>query len=496
MNLNAVLSEKGYIFPAFDIEKVKAASVKEPEWLHFGAGNLFRAFPAVLQQGLIERGLSGKGITVCEEFDGEIIEKAYTPFGNQHLSVTLGADGSCVKRVVASVAEAFTASGNYQRLAEICASPALKIISLTVTEKGYQSRNLIELIAKLCRERYSAGGEPIALLSLDNCSKNGDVLKAAIAAIAEEWKDGGFCDYLNDSRRVSFPLSMIDKITPRPSEEVAAMLERDGFPHREIFKTAKNTHIAAFVNAESAQYLAIEDKFPNGRPPLEREGVIFCDRETVDRIEAMKVRTALNPLHTAMSIFARLFGYGYVYEAMRDGGIKGFITKLGHDELMPMAVNPGVIDPSAFMDEVINERFPNPYIPDMPQRILCDTSQKMPVRFGETLKAYAEKSPERLSDLTLIPLVIAGWLRYLKGEDDAGNPIELSPDPLLGELKGLSADEILAREDIFGINILACPLAEKVKGMLGEMSAGKGAVRAVFERTATGAFTVKTAFSF
>ncbi|MCL2633491.1 MAG: mannitol dehydrogenase family protein [Oscillospiraceae bacterium] len=467
------------INPKFDVEKVKKATYDQPIWLHFGAGNLFRAFPAVLQQGLIERGLSDKGIIVCEAFDEEIIEKVYTPYDNTHLSVTLNADGTKQKRMIASITEALAASESYIRLKEICAKESLQIISFTITEKGYQS-SIIELVAMLCRERFKAGELPIALLSLDNCSKNGDVLKAALLS---KTTDEEFIKYLNNSYKVSFPLSMIDKITPRPSEDVAKSLAEEGFPNTEIFVTSKNTYVAPFVNAEAVQYLAIEDKFPNGRPPLERESVIFCDRETVDRIEAMKVRTALNPLHTAMSVFARLFGYEYIYEAMQDDSIKRFIIRLGYGELMPMVVNPGVIEPLKFMNEVITERFPNPCIPDMPERILCDTSQKIPVRFGETLKAYAENDAKALSELTLIPLVFAGWLKYLTGLNDKNEPFKLSPDPMLNELTALEPEEILLKTEIFGIDLYEFGLAEKILDMFEEMSSLS--VRETFEKYIT-----------
>lgn len=484
---NPEWGEKGYVLPKFDMAKTEKATVSEPRWLHFGAGNLFRAFPAVIQQELLERGLTDKGIIVCEAFDEGIIDGVYTPFGNTHIVVTLNADGSSHKRVTASVAEAFAASANYDRLKEICVSPGLGIISFTVTEKGYQNRAITELVARLCRERYASGRLPVALLSLDNCSKNGDVLKNAVLEAAEGFNDAGFIEYLNEPEKVSFPWSMIDKITPRPSESVQRALREDGLPEKdtEIIKTAGNTFAASFVNTEPTQYLAIEDRFPNGRPPLEEAGVIFCDRGTVHNIESMKVRTALNPLHTAMSIFARLLGYGYIYEAMKDDRIKRFITRLGYGELMPAAVNPGVIDPLKFMDEVINKRFPNPCIPDTPQRILCDTSQKIPVRFGETLKVYAEKDRAALSGLTLVPFTFAGWLRYLKGTDDKNRPMELSPDPLLNELTGAVGrgefKNILARADIFGIDLCEYGLAAKVTEMFGGM-AREGAVGAALEK--------------
>ena len=96
---------------------------------------------------------------------------------------------------------------------------------------------------------------------------------------------------------------MIDKITPRPHPQVRKSLEDDGIEGMEPIITSRKTFIAAFVNAEKPQYLVVEDSFPNGRPQLEESGVVFCDRESVDKCEKMKVTTCLNPLHTAMSMY-------------------------------------------------------------------------------------------------------------------------------------------------------------------------------------------------
>ena len=102
---------------------------------------------------------------------------------------------------------------------------------------------------------------------------------------------------------------MIDKITPRPHPMVEKSLSDAGIEGMAPIVTDKKTFIAAFVNAEKPQYLVVEDKFPNGRPPLEKAGVYFCDRDTVNMCEKMKVTTCLNPLHTAMSMYGCLLGY-------------------------------------------------------------------------------------------------------------------------------------------------------------------------------------------
>jgi hypothetical protein len=170
------------------------------------------------------------------------------------------------------------------------------------------------------------------------------------------------------------------------------------------------------------------------------------------------------------------------------------IEKMSREEGMPYVVDPKVIEPKQFLKEVVEVRLPNPFMPDTPQRIATDTSQKLSIRYGETVKAVlaAGNNP---ADLTLIPLVQAGWLRYLLGVDDEGAPFELSPDPLLPAMqqrmegialgKEFDAEQlkpILSDAAIFGLDLYECGLAEKVLGYFRELIAGPGAVRATLKK--------------
>ena len=215
----------------------------------------------------------------------------------------------------------------------------------------------------------------------------------------------GFVDYVKDESKISYPWSMIDKITPRPDAKVQKMLEEDGFEDNYTIVTERHTFTAPFVNAEETEYLVIEDKYTNGRPPLELGGVMYADRETVDKVEKMKVCTCLNPLHTAMSIYGCLLDYTLISAEMADEDIRGLITKMGYIEAMPVVVDPGVLKPADFIGAVLNRRLPNPFMPDAPQRIATDTSQKLSIRFGETIKAYIAQGLD-LHELVLIPLVL------------------------------------------------------------------------------------------
>jgi fructuronate reductase len=260
--------------------------------------------------------------------------------------------------------------------------------------------------------------------------------------------------------------------------------------------TSKNTYVAPFVNAEETQYLVIENAFPNGRPALEKAGVLFADKETVDRVEKMKVCTCLNPLHTSLAVFGCLLGYTRISEEMKDGDLVKLIEGVGYREGLPVVTDPGIIKPRDFIDQVIKVRLPNPFMPDAPQRIAMDSSLKIPIRFGETIKAY-KSTGKSLADLKLIPLVFAGWLRYLLGIDDKGNPFEVSPDPNYETLKaalsgiamgqtvsqGLTSpfhaklEPILSNKAYFAVNLYEAGLGERVEELFAQMLTGPGAVR-------------------
>ncbi|WBY63525.1 MAG: D-mannonate oxidoreductase [Thermocaproicibacter melissae] len=515
------------VLPKFDIDTMCRETEQNPIWVHFGSGNIFRGFIARLQQQLLNEGLSKSGIIAADTFDAEIINKIYKPHDNLSLYVSLEPDGNSEMEIVASVAKAVDATGadpkDMAYLTSVFENPSLQLVSFTITEKGYALANLqgeyfpivkkdiangpehathaMSIVAKLLFARYKAGAAPIAVVSMDNCSHNGEKLRSSVLAIAEAWAENGFVDsgfirYLKDESKVTFPWSMIDKITPRPSETIEKRLTEAGIEEMAPIITEKKTFIAPFVNAEVPQYLVIEDRFPNGRPPLEKAGVFFTDRETVNNSERMKVTTCLNPLHTALAVFGCLLGYKSISAEMKDEDLKNLVLHIGYDEGMPVCVNPGIINPADFIREVIEQRLPNPFLPDTPQRIATDTSQKIPIRFGETIKSYIARDDLNVDSLTYIPLAIAGWLRYLLGVDDCGESMEVSSDPMLAELKSKLAgievgkpesykgqlQAILSNEVLFATDLTKTGLNSKIETMFVEMLKGPGAVRAALKK--------------
>lgn len=510
----------GITLPSYDIETVIEKTKNSPVWAHFGIGNIFRVFLGGIADRLLENDITDRGITCVEAYDFDVVDKIYKPFDNLGINVILHGDGRVEKKVLGSMCEAVKAqsanSEQWNRLKEIFRNPELQMVSFTITEKGYSLRgtngeylnyikadiengpekavSAMAVVTAMLWERFQNGEASLALVSMDNCAKNGSLLKNSVVTMAEEWKEKGYVDeaflsYINNEEKIAFPWTMIDKITPRPSEKIADALEAAGLQDMHPVITSKQTYIAPFVNAEGPQYLVIEDKFPNGRPVLEKAGVYMTDRETVNKSERMKVTVCLNPIHSALGPYGCVLGYTLFSDEMKDEDM----LKLAHlvgEEGMDVVPDPKILSPKAFLDECLYERFPNPYLGDTVQRLTTDISQGLGVRFGETIKSYVGKygSAERLHG---VALAIAGWLRYLLAVDDEGNAFELSPDPLneemterlrdivIGEPSSLKGQirSILLNENIFGIDLYQAGIGEKIEEMFREQIVGKGAVR-------------------
>ena len=524
----AAWDKAGITLPGYDVEAVSEKAKKEPVWVHFGIGNIFRVFIGGIADGLLEEGALDRGLTCVETFDYDVVDKIYRPFDNLGLNVILHGDGSREYKVLGALAEAVKAqntdSQQWNRLKEIFCSPSLQMVSFTITEKGYalqkadgtwfpfvqadiqngpeKATGAMAVLVAMLYERYQAGKYPLALVSMDNCSQNGKKLRESVLTMTKAWRKNGFVDdgfaaYISDERTVAFPWTMIDKITPRPSEKIAADLEALGVEEMQPVITSKKTYIAPFVNAEKPQYLVIEDSFPNGRPALEKGyGVYLADRDTVNQSERMKVTACLNPVHSATGPVGVVLGYNlFAHMLNTNEDMINMARMVAYDEGLPVAPNPGILSPQAFTDELFNDRFPNEYLGDTNLRLAVDVSQMVGIRFGETIKAYVAKYGDA-SRLTAIPLGIAGWLRYMLAIDDAGQKYELAPDPMNEELQEQLKDivighpetltgqlrPILSNERLFFTDLYKDGVGEKVENMFREMIAGPGAVKATIHK--------------
>lgn len=500
--------EHDIALPQYNREEVRQNTLAKPTWLHFGPGNIFRAFIANLQQKVLNAGKSDTGIIAVAPHSREAIDKVYLPHDNLSLLVTMNPDASQTLSVIGSIVDSLGSAPqekDWETLKGIVAKPSLQIISFTITEKGYKTvteqslaepQDTMGKVAALLYERFQANKQPITLLSLDNCSHNGSVLHAGIMQVARSWQKSGmvseaFINYLEN--KVSYPWTMIDKITPRPAKDVADELRSMGFSDMDFVQSKRGSFYAPFVNAEQCEYLVVEDDFRNGRPALETAGVIFTNRETVEKVERMKVCACLNPLHTALAVYGCLLGYQRISDEMQDAELKKLVVGIGQEGVQ-VVEDPIVLQPKKFLQDCLESRFPNPAIPDTPQRIATDTSQKVGIRYGETIKAYQKLG--QTEKLQYIPLAIAGWCRYLLAVDDEGKTMALSPDPLQDKLTQQLADihlgaktdvhralePILSDMSIFGSNLYEVGLGTKIEADFAELIQGKGAVRATLRK--------------
>ena len=520
--------KNGIALPGYDVEAVSARAKEAPVWVHFGIGNIFRVFIGGIADGLLEKGMLDRGITCVETFDYDVVDKIYEPYDNLGLSVILHGDGTREYKVLGSLAEAvkaqFSDSIQWNRLKEIFASESLQMVSFTITEKGYalhkadgtffpfveadvnngpdKATGAMAVLVAMLHERYKAGKYPLALVSMDNCSQNGARLRESVLTMAKEWQKKGFVEddfinYVSDEKVIAFPWTMIDKITPRPSEQIADDLEKLGVEDMQPVITSKKTYIAPFVNAEKPQYLVIEDSFPNGRPALEKGfGVYMADRNTVNLSERMKVTVCLNPVHSATGPLGVVLGYDlFAHMLNTNEDMMKMARMIAYKEGLQVVPNPGILSPQAFVDELFNDRFPNEYLGDTNLRLAVDVSQMVGIRFGETIKSYVEKFGDA-SSLTAIPLGIAGWLRYMLAVDDNGNKYELAPDPMNEEIQEQFKDivvgkpetlkeqlkPILSNERLFYTDLYKDGVGEKIENMFREMIAGSGAVKATIHK--------------
>lgn len=514
----------GIELPPFDVSAMQNQGKEHPRWIHLGPGNIFRVFPARIAHDLLAAGEHWP-VTAVVPMDPAELELQLGKHDLMTLSVMLNPDGTRDYRVIAGICEglAWQRAEDFERLTQIVADPDVTLVTMTITEKGYgihdSAGNLSEQasaaiaagphtfhantmanLAGLLVRRFEANAAPINLISFDNFSHNGDKLRDSVLTILRGWADAGKISndavaYVTDPTRVAFPITVIDKITPRPNESVAASLAELGFSDMGI-ETLGRTPLAGFVNAEPTEYLIIEDVLVGEVPDFAAHGVHLTSRQVCDDFENMKVTTCLNPLHTALATVGVVLGFPTIDSEMRDPDLKALVERLGWEEGLPVVVDPGIVKPEDFLREVLEVRFPNRFLPDDPARIAMDTSQKVGIRFGETIKKYIAQGRD-LGELTAIPLVIANWMRYLLAVDDEGQPFEPASDPLLAELQAhldgvvlgqpvdahAALQPILSTSAIFGVNLYETPLATRVEELFTQLVAGPGAVRNTLKET-------------
>ena len=519
MNLNS-FSEIGYNIPKYSVDNVRECTKNKPDWIHFGSGNLFRSLLCNVNQENLDQSLTTKGIIAVSGRNTKKHRRTYKMNNNLCVYLQLNHDGTIDKNILANICDTIELardSNDFNTLKSYFESDNQIWLTFTITEKGYNLRDsegkylddvLLDfekgpttsssyfgMICSLLLHRYYSGQLPTVLTSFDNLKSNGQVLKNIFEEYAKTWiRNGyvekGFLDYLNNIERVTFPWTMTDKITPSVFEESLEIIHNDCYKNQQIFSSYFTSLDSAVVNAEKSQYLIIEDSFPITRPSLQGNGVLYTTRDEVSNYELIKVTAALNPIHSTLAVFGSLFEIPTIYDCLRNPLLKLLVTNMGYKESILSLDCSLQHKGKEFLTEVLEERFSNPFIKDTPSRIMTDTSMKVAVRYGETLKrAYLRG--DNMKNYVCHMLSIAGWLRYHQGVSDLGAKIQVSSDPRFDQLisnyseKSLNSDYIkliLEDKDLFGVDLHLIGVANTVQEMINSMSCGIGNVKSTIEK--------------
>ena len=443
----------GAAMPSFDRSEVKTGIV------HFGVGGFHRAHMAMALDSLmstgraLEWGICGVGLM---PFDLRMRD-ALTDQDCLYSLTLKHADGTLEPRVIGSVAEYLYAPDSPEAVIEKLADETTRIVSLTITEGGYNfdrvtgefdvlnpavaadlekdatPTTVFGFVIEGLRRRKERGLKPFTVLSCDNIQGNGNVAKKMFLAFAK-LKDESLSSWIEHN--VLFPNSMVDRITPvttaQDIELVANLLGvRDAWP----------------VVAEPYFQWVIEDEFTLGRPEFEAVGAQFVS--DVEPYELMKLRL-LNVSHQALAYFGYLSGYTFAHEAISDPAISSFVMKYMDNEASPTLRPVPGIDLQLYKKTLI-ERFANPEVRDTLARLCAETSDRIP----KWLLPIIREQLANGRDITRSAAIIASWARYAEGIDEAGNAIDVV-DPLKDLLVPIAKSQrenplaFIQNEAIFG----------------------------------------------
>jgi mannitol 2-dehydrogenase len=388
--------------------------------VHFGVGGFHRAHQAMYLDALLEKGLASRwGICGVGVLPGD--RKMADALGAQDGLYTLlleNPDGTRDARVIGSIVDYRYAPDDPEGVIELLATPDTRIISLTITEGGYDidkadvdSVNVFGLVTDALARRRDRGIASPTIVSCDNIEGNGDVARAAFTAYADRTHPG-LSEWIDANTR--FPNSMVDRITPVTTPEVIATV-RDEFGVDDAWP----------VVAEPFTSWVLEDNFTDGRPPFEDVGVLLVD--DVTPYELMKLRL-LNASHQALCYFGYLAGYRLVHDAAGDPLFARMLCQYMDSEATPtLRPVPGIDLPD--YKRTLIERFANPGVRDTIARLCYGSSDRIP----KWLLPVIRENLRTGAPITLSAAVVASWARYAEGVDEQGEPIDVQ-DQLADEL--------------------------------------------------------------
>ncbi len=403
--------------------------------VHFGVGGFHRAHQAMYVDRLLGQGLAGNwgicgvGVLPRDRRMRDALRR------QDHLyTLTLAhPDGTREPRVIGSIVDFRYAPDDPESVIELLADPAVRIISLTITEGGYNEpfSAVFALVTEALNRRRSRGLKSPTIVSCDNISGNGNMARQAFTSYAGR-SNPALAQWMDENTK--FPNSMVDRITPATTPDVIERLTAefgvdDAWP----------------VTAEPFVMWALEDDFADGRPPLDRAGVTFAD--DVSPYEAMKLRL-LNASHQGLCYFAYLAGYRMVHDAAQDPLFAEFITRYLDSEAMP------TLAPLEVLPEFKNQllpRFGNAHIRDTVARLCAESSDRIPKWLLPVVRDNLRSGgPVRLS-----AAIVASWARYAEGVDEDGRPIAVV-DPMADTLIPIARSQrsdalaFLANRSVFG----------------------------------------------
>lgn len=412
--------------PTYDRSNLKTRMV------HIGFGAFHRAHQALCSDKLAEQG-SDWGYCEVNLNSGNLIQA----LREQNLLYTLTemADDSLQTRVIGVITQALHGkSDGIEAVINAMSQPEVAIVSMTVTEKGYchqpasgnlnpdhpdivhdlqnpdSPRSLPGLILAAIRRRRKQDLPAFSVMSCDNMPENGHVIRNVIVQLAQ-YQDPALADYIQ--QHITFPSTMVDRIVPAMTDAAFAALN---------VRLGCSDPVA--VEAEPFFQWVIEDNFVNGRPAWEKAGAELVS--DVLPYEEMKLRM-LNGSHSFLAYLGFLAGYEYISDCMADPHFRAAARSLMVDEQAPTLRTQGV-ELNAYADSLI-ARYENRAIKHRTGQIATDGTQKLPQRMLDSLRWHLQRG----SDCDLLLLGVAGWMRYVGGIDEKGQPIEIR-DPMKAQL--------------------------------------------------------------
>ena len=439
----------------------RSARSPNPGILHFGPGAFFRAFLAPWTDEAMARAGGDWGI-VAISLQSTTARDQLIPQACAYTALERGPEGDTA-RVINAIGDVMVAPEDPAAIVSMLADPSIRILSLTVTEKGYcrdpqtgdllydhpdiihdlatldRPRSAIGFIVAGLKARREANMTPFTILSCDNLPENGRMVQKVVTAFAREI-DPDLAVWIDN--QVAFPCTMVDRITPATTQaDIDALAETTGY-----------LDLAAVVHEPFRQWV-IEQRFSDGHPDWATTGVQFVS--DVEAHEVMKLR-CLNGTHSALAYLGYLAGYETISDAVADAAFAGFCDRLWRDEILPTLKSPTDTDLSHYCRSLMT-RYRNPAIRHRTWQIAMDGSQKLPQRILGTIRDRLAQGvvPQGLC------LVVAGWIRYVGGQDETGAPIDVR-DPLAARLKAATQDDdpvgaCLAMDSVFEPDLVSQP---------------------------------------